>query len=343
MDFQVVNPIDHPGWDDLLLAAGEASFFHTSAWARVLVDSYGYRPAYFAAFDQGRLSALMPFMEISSPWSGRRGVSLPFTDYCRPFGFDRTGLQDAVRAVREHAKGRKWSYVEWRSDGHLPEEAVPTESYRLHSLDLRPDEAGLFSGLRESARRNVRKAAREGVIVEFERSTEALREFYRLQCGTRRRHGLPPQPFLFFKSIGEHVLNRDLGTVASARFGGRVIASSVFFHFGTEAIFKYNASDPRSLARRPNNLILWEAVRWCKGRGATTLNLGRTEADDPGLLRFKRSWGAVESPLIYRRDYLRKRASRGPSRLGRANRRLISGSPKPLLRLLGRLFYKHIG
>jgi hypothetical protein len=343
MDLQVVNPLERPGWDDLLPSDGGASFFHTSAWAAVLARAYGFAPVYFAAFDRDRLTGLMPFMEVASPWSGRRGVSLPFTDFCEPFGFGGPGLEGVVEAVRDHAKARRWDYIEWRCVAGIPARSVPAENFLIHKLDLVPDEERLFSGLRDNARRNVRKAVREGVTVEFDRSLAALREFYRLHCATRKRHGVPPQPFLFFRKIHENVLARDFGVVASARFGGRVIASSVFFHFGREAIFKYNASDPRSQSRRPNNLVLWEALRWYKERGAETLNLGRTEADNDGLLRFKRSFGATESALTYRRENLGKATGRGNAFRGRPPRRLIAAIPTPLLRLLGRLFYKHIG
>jgi lipid II:glycine glycyltransferase (peptidoglycan interpeptide bridge formation enzyme) len=145
------------------------------------------------------------------------------------------------------------------------------------------------------------------VTVEFDRSLAALREFYRLHCATRKRHGVPPQPFLFFRKIHENVLARDLGTVASARFGGRVIASSVFFHFGREAIFKYNASDPRSQSRRPNNLVLWEALRWCKERGADDAEPGTDEADNRRPPALQEVLGGDESALTYRRENLARR------------------------------------
>ena len=64
MDLQLIDPLEHPEWDDLLSASGDPSFFHTSAWARVLVESYEYKPVYFVGLDGHRLSFVMPFMEI---------------------------------------------------------------------------------------------------------------------------------------------------------------------------------------------------------------------------------------------------------------------------------------
>src|SRR5260370_28840299 len=78
----VMDPVTHPGWDSLATAHPESSFFHSSAWARVLEETYGHRPFYFCRLRNGQLEELLPVMEVSSVFTGRRGVSLPFTDFC---------------------------------------------------------------------------------------------------------------------------------------------------------------------------------------------------------------------------------------------------------------------
>jgi hypothetical protein len=70
MTLQIINPITYPGWDDLLLSTPDCSFFHSSAWARVLAESYSYTPKYFTMMDDGRLVALIPVMEVNSFLTG---------------------------------------------------------------------------------------------------------------------------------------------------------------------------------------------------------------------------------------------------------------------------------
>ena len=82
MKIQIINPIDYPDWDDLLLTNDQTTFFHTSAWAKVLCESYKYRPLSFTVIENGKLSALIPIMEVSSLLTGKRAVSLPVTDEC---------------------------------------------------------------------------------------------------------------------------------------------------------------------------------------------------------------------------------------------------------------------
>ncbi len=46
IDIEVINPIAYKDWDQLLLSTEQYSFFHSSAWAKVLYDSYNYSPQY---------------------------------------------------------------------------------------------------------------------------------------------------------------------------------------------------------------------------------------------------------------------------------------------------------
>ena len=119
-----------------------------------------------------------------------------------------------------------------------------------------------FSSFRDSTKRNIKKAIQNGVHVTIQNSLQSVKEYYRLHCITRKCHGLPPQPFYFFKKIHEHIISQNKGFVALALHEGKVIAGAVFFQFGNQAIFKYGASDPRYLHIRPNNLVMWEAIKW---------------------------------------------------------------------------------
>ena len=117
---EIIDPIERPGWDEMLLDQPDCSFFHSSHWASVLHDSYGYQPRYFAAIERGSLSACIPVMEIKSPLTGTRGVSLPFTDYCYPLIQASFPAQEAYDAVIRYGERAGWQTVELRGGEKLP-------------------------------------------------------------------------------------------------------------------------------------------------------------------------------------------------------------------------------
>src|SRR5437868_4430600 len=86
--FEIIDPTTEPAWDRLVKSRPESTFFHTSAWARVLNSAYGYKPLYFVKREGEKLSAAVCVMEVDSFLTGKRGVSLPFTDFCEPLAED---------------------------------------------------------------------------------------------------------------------------------------------------------------------------------------------------------------------------------------------------------------
>ena len=339
-----VDPlVDDEQWDADLAECPGASFFHSAAWARTLHSAYGFTPGYFTLRDSGRLRAVLPMMEVDSWLTGRRGVSLPFTDECAPLCADSDAFGHLYRASLDYAKFRGWKHLEYRGGRPLFSGAPPASSSFLdHSLDLRAGETALFAGLDSTARRAVKKAERSNLSIEFSRDLEAVRAFHGLLRKTRKRHGVPPQPFRFFAAIHRHILSQNHGWVVLARAGGVPVAGAVYFRFGKTVIYKYGASDDAFQELRPNNLVMWRAIQRHAQEGFETFDFGRTSLENEGLRRFKLAWGATERRIDYVRADPRTEAfapAKKPSPAWTV--RCLRIFPDPVLRLIGAALYRH--
>src|SRR5689334_8137972 len=69
-----LDPCKDPEWDRLAREHPEHTIFHTSAWTRVLVETYGHRPLYLHVSTGTSGAILLPLMEVKSWLTGRRGV-----------------------------------------------------------------------------------------------------------------------------------------------------------------------------------------------------------------------------------------------------------------------------
>jgi hypothetical protein len=343
LNISIINPIEHPDWDELLLTADRATFSHTTAWARVLSESYGYKPLYFAIIDNGKLAGLIPVMEIESFLTGKRGVSLPFTDFCPLVADSMDIFQVLLDAVREHGRKSGWKCIEFREGGDYFGDAPSSAEHYTHTLTLDSDEDKVFAAFKSNTRRNIRRAGAEGVEVKLLNSREAVADFFQLNCITRRDHGLPPQPWNFFQKIFDHIIAARKGFVALVFHQGKPIAGAVFFYFRDEGVYKYGASDKDHQHLRANNLIMWEAMRWCCRNGVRTFSFGRTESENEGLLQFKRGWGAEESRVGYYRLNLRENVFSAERNGTRSSYPIFKMLPMPMLRLAGRILYRHVG
>ncbi|GMT46722.1 MAG: hypothetical protein IEMM0007_0288 [bacterium] len=344
LNLKIINPINYNNWDELLLSTNNYSFFHTSYWARVLHESYGYRPLYFSVIDNGSLRFSLPLMEIKSRLTGRRGVSLPFTDYCEPIINEDIHFQDILDHLIEYGKQAGWKYIEMRSLRNMSENIPPSLEYYGHTLRLSKDEDLIYSQFRSSTQRNIKKATSQGVRVAVFRTLEGVSEFYRLNCLTRKMHGIPPQPWEFFRKTYDHIISGDHGRVILASYKGVTIAGAVYFHFGTKTLFKYGASDKKYQYLRANNLVMWEAIREYCNKGYKTFCFGRTEPENKGLRQFKNGWGASEKIIrYYRYDFKRNHFVNGNPHVSGLHNKLFNKMPIPLLKLVGSKIYKHVG
>jgi len=225
-----MNPLDNPNWDALLANRPDFSFFHGAAWAKVLMDTYGFAPHYFFSGDEQAPGSVLLLMEVDSWLTGRRGIALPFTDECEPLGADKNSFGKLFQDAVGFGKIRGWKHIECRGGREFFGAEVPASvSFYGHNLDLTAGEKLLIEQMDGSVRRAVRKAEKDGVTVEILQGLEAVRIFHSLQCLTRKKHGLPPQPFKFFVNIHRHILSENRGMVAVASHRGKKIAAAVCF------------------------------------------------------------------------------------------------------------------
>lgn len=343
-ELTLINPVKDGNWNKLLSATPGHSFFHTANWADVLAQSYHYQPLYLCAQKNGALESLLPIMEVASPLTGKRGVCLPFSDSCEPLATNGDQFKERMNQAINMGKKRRWKYIEIRGGEKYLAEEKPSQIFWGHNLDLSLGHQKLFSGLRDSTRRNIKKAQKEKMEVQVSNTLDAMKAFYRLNTMTRKEHGLPPQPYHFFQHLHERVISKGMGFVVTASAFNHMIAACVYLHFGKEVIYKYGASDKQYQHLRANNLVMWEAVRWSCENGFEQMSFGRTEPEHEGLMQFKAGWGAKPYRIAYYKYDLRDHAFVGDGgNISPVMNKVFSKLPIPVLELLGKILYRHMG
>ena len=286
---------------------------------------------------------MIPFMEIASPLTGRRGVCLPFSDFSTPLVSGKIDPGPVFEKLIRFAKDRRWRHFEIRGRSLLSAGAQPVARFYGHHLSLTAEEEKQKSRVGSAVRRAIRKAQANGVTSEITSTREALLQFYGMHVRTRRRHGVPPQSKAFFLNLHRHIIEPGLGFVVLARRNARAIAGAVFFNSGRKALYKFGASDERALEYRPNNIVMWAGIRYLSQSGAKMLHFGRTELENDGLRRFKSGWGAREEMIEYFRfDTARQDWVSGRAGVPRFATAVFQRLPLTVNRLIGTVLYPHL-
>jgi CelD/BcsL family acetyltransferase involved in cellulose biosynthesis len=331
-----VLELDDARWRAFVELANGALPFHHPAWAQLVADCYGLKAFAFALCDGGDVIAGVPMIEVGRMHP--RWIALPFTDRCPPLaGGEQLG--ELATALDEERRTRSLARVEVRSPlGGLPATFPIQTAAVLHRRRLDGDTDALFRSLPASVRRNVQAAMRHGVTVRRAETGEDLtRTFYALHVETRRRQGLPVQPRRFFEALWDRMIEPGLGSLLLAFLGPTPVAGAVFLAWRGGVTYKYGASRTAFWRLRPNDLIFWTALSSAAQDRCTDFDLGRTDADNAGLRRFKSSW-ATEERLVYSSVGAPVAApSFRPPRLAAA---VIRHSPPWVARLTGELFYR---
>jgi hypothetical protein len=316
-----------------------------------------------------RLLGLFPVMEANSPILGRRAFSLPYSDECQPLvsnspspvsrervgvratpsppSGERAGVrgpdmfQHLWQEAIDYGKSRRWKYLVCHGGNGLFGNTPPSLTFYGHVLDLSAGEDELFAQFDRQVRQGIRKAEKSNIAAEISNCLEGIETYYSLQCLTRKKHGLPPQPFSFFANIQKHIIDNRLGCVVIGRLEEKAIAASVLFHLGDRIICKYAASDESFLQLRGNNLVMWEAIKWSVRNGYKKFDFGKSSINNAGLRRYKLGWGPAESIIEYFRYDLRKAAfTADRDRVEGWHNLIFRLMPSSLARLAGTILYK---
>ena len=336
--------IDDPQWANYLQKKGSATIFHHPVWSRLLARVYKYRP--FVAVlknADGVISAGIPFMEVNSPITGRKWVSLPFSDYCYPVFDNGVELNELIKGVVLFSRSNGISLVEIRDDIQESPILYGNSSHVIHKAVLESDFEKVSGRIHEMHRRNINVARKNNVHIVFGNTHQHMLEFYTLHMRTRRSQGVPVQPIGFFKNIKTMILDQGLGFLLLAYKNDQCIGGAVFLHWHKTLTYKFGASDPAGLNFRPNNLIMWTAMKWGCEHGFLCFDFGRTDMDNTGLRTFKSRWGAEEKPIYYFSTKPPKGKKVSPGTLEKIVHTVIKNSPLWICRLSGELFYRYFG
>jgi hypothetical protein len=346
MTVHTFNPLKDPRWAEFGERHPRFSVFHTTNWLEALRRTYGYEPIVYTTSPPGAmLTNGIVFCRINSWLTGRRLVSLPFTDHCEPLVEGAEEREEIFGALQRTLDQEKLKYIEIRprsADLTTNSGIQKSNLFCLHILDLRPVLADLFSRFqKESTQRKIRRAEREGLFYEAGRSQALMNEFYRLSCLTRQRHKLPPQPIEWFQNLiaclGDrlkiHVVFKD----------EQAIGSILTMRYGRALVYKYGCSDANFHKLGGMPLLFWKAIEEAKEQGLEEFDLGRSDSDNAGLITFKGHFGATPSMLVYVRYYAphRRRLTEGYAM--KIAKRVLGHMPSGVLTAAGRLLYKHVG
>jgi len=353
-------------WDLFVSNHRHSSIFHTSAWHLTIETSYRYETKYHVVQNpDGTIRSAIPSMTVRNLFLGKRTVCFPYSDHCDPLLGDPADFKELTDSVVSSAPKGNVEFRFYKVNRDVPG-LNKDESYVNYVLPLRESDNEnffilsssfflpesidrLYNNLHPSCiQRQIRKAQKNGVKIREGKSISDLKQFCNLHLLTRKRHGIPSQPFRFFKNLRSEfcdafrlfIAEYEEKPVAAMILLDHILSSSFFLL--SSSFYKYGASNQAGLRLGANPLLFWHAIRRAVELGFQEFDLGRTSRADRGLADFKRHLGAAPKPL----HYLAPGKSTGSLEKGTIQSlagSLFSVLPTRINQMSGSLFYRYLG
>jgi CelD/BcsL family acetyltransferase involved in cellulose biosynthesis len=346
-----LQPLTDHRWAEFLQRHPRSSVFHTVEWLEALHRTYGYEPIAITTCppDADLLNGAV-FCRIDSWLTGRRFVSLPFSDHCDLLADDPADLSAMFSVLKERLRQDNLRYIEVRPLGAFNPSALESDStytYCFHQIDLKPDLDTLFRNChKDSTQRKIRRAEREGLTYKEGRSEILLESFYHLYLLTRRRQMVLPQPKRWFQDLidcfGEAL------KIRVAFKDGQPIASILTIRHKDTLVYKYGCSDAQFQRLGGVHLLFWRSIQDAKRDNLCVFDLGRSEYENTGLTTFKDRWGAKRSVLTYLRLLSSAHSKgafvpHGSDWKVQAAKRVLPHLPDRMISVAANLMCRHVG
>lgn len=310
--FDLVHPLNAFGWGKVRSASG-------------------WTPTYLMAKRADRVTGAVMYMTKRIPGTG---LSIM---YAQKGPLWEKGDQETFDRLLARLKedGRLKKAVFLRIDPNLSEETVssydPFTSGGFVHLDhrwsfwnsprdvLRIDLEGaqndkeLFDHLEKDARRCVRKASKENLVIRATDSIEDLRTFYNIFKEFSEVKGFMSRGLSYQEHIWKEFIARGNGKLFLAVYEGRIIGGLICVMFGKACLAMHMGTPYKYQKLEPNYAYLWESIKWAKendcrwysfrGAGSSATQERFKRKFGPKLVRLAGYYDLPFHPIAYRMFY----------------------------------------
>lgn len=285
-------------WDRYVEKTPGASGYHRAVWLHIITAAFGH-PAYpIAAYNQGKISGVLPLVFVAGRLFGRFLVSVPFVNYGGLLADDEASVRALLEEARALMERLGAQSVEMRHTGE-PGLGLPARGHKVSMVLPLPEKPEqLWNGLKDKVRNQVRKARKNRLEV-IEGRAELLDDFYRVFCINMRALGTPVYGRVFFEQILRHL--PEAVRILAVRQKDICLAAGIIYRHGEITEMPWASSLPRSRSLCANVLLYWEAMQGACLAGSRRFDFGRSTPGS-GPWRFKQQWGSTALPLSW--EYL---------------------------------------
>ncbi|MFH1827406.1 MAG: peptidoglycan bridge formation glycyltransferase FemA/FemB family protein [bacterium] len=183
--------------------------------------------------------------------------------------------------------------------------------------DISQDEKVLFNKLKPKTRYNIKLAQKKGIIIKEETNQKGYKIFEKLYFETTKRQNYHGHNKNYHKIIWQNLKNK-ISHILIAYYKNEPLSACELFLYKDRGYYVYGGSSINYRNLMASNLLMWEALMFCKNKGCISFDMWGSLSKDysqshpwAGFTRFKEGYGGdfvemigsydfIIKPLVYR-------------------------------------------
>lgn len=281
-------------WDAFVAACPGSTFFHKSAWQKIIGEVFHHQTYFLYAERQGLIEGVLPLGHVNSMLFGNSLVSLPFAVYGGIAAKNSEAANALEAEAQAIAKQLGVDHLELRNLEPCHPEWPKQDLYVSFRKALDPDIEANMLAIPRKQRAMVRKGIKNGLRSEIDTTAD---RFFALYADNVHRHGTPAMPRRYFEAL-MGAFGKDCEVLTVVDKSGRPLSSVLSFYFRDEVLPYYAGDDLSARDLAANDFKYWELMRRACERGLKMFDYGRSK-QGTGSYSFKKNWGFEPQPLYY--------------------------------------------
>lgn len=281
-------------WDAFVFSCPEATFFHRSAWQKIIQEVFRHSTHFLHAEDDRGIRGILPLAHVNSRLFGNALVGLPFAVYGGVAAVDAEAAMALENAAQDLARHLDVDHLEFRNLTPRHADWPTQDLYVTFRKEILPDIEANMLAIPRKQRAMVRKGIKNGLVSTVDRNTD---RFFQLFADNVHRHGTPALPKRYFDALLQ-VFGNDCEVLTVTGPDGQLLSSVLSFYFRDEVLPYYAGDDESARHLAANDFKYWELMRRACERGVRIFDYGRSK-EGTGPYSFKKNWGFEPQRLHY--------------------------------------------
>jgi FemAB-related protein (PEP-CTERM system-associated) len=284
-------------WDDYVKDHEHGSFFHLSGWQQVIDKSFGHECYFLYLEVKGKISGVLPLVEVKSKLFGHALISTPFCVYGGAIAETKEQVRQLEQEACQLAEKLSVDYLELRYKDKQDSKLILKQAHSTFGCELAEDSDAILASIKKKQRAVIRHSLKNDLGFSINKGKANIPEFYRLLSTSYRNLGTPIFSQSYFNNLVD-VFSDDIDIAIISNKERESSSAVMNFYFNNQVLPYYGGGNDTARGLKSADFMYYQVMCHAREKSCRWFDFGRSK-NDSGPYKYKKNWGMEPKSLYY--------------------------------------------